>query len=454
MERAEPTHPPLSGFWAMPEAERESLVLRGIVEAHARHFDRNPAYRRTVSARGVGPLVEVADLPRLLRPTSQTFKSYIEVLGTPFPQDDPKGFVAWLADQLSIALPQDRIDRFRSRYRSLEGLLGAVERAYADLGLEFLTSSGTSGRATMVVRDSASTELTAESFHLSFQRHLGMKADHQVVLMMPAHTRIAMARMAKFTTQRVGLTPDRVHFAIPFPAHPDQVRMRTGRTFREGHRGLLERRLWHPAINYLQKRYVDPKAIRIALARLEDACARGEKSILLGSPNQLHGVALELARQRKVLVLAPGSMLGTGGGMKDRYEFGREEIERDLRAVFTLPGGEPVPLRDTYGMAEANWVAMQCDRGNYHMPPWVHAATLDQQDGFQTGPKTTGLLAFFDPYGGGDLFPASFRTADQVTLLTGKEETACACGENGAYLARDSIQRVDLLGEAGCAAQV
>ncbi|MFH1834162.1 MAG: hypothetical protein ABH877_03975, partial [bacterium] len=393
-------------------------------------------------------------LPRLLRPASLTFKSYIDELGTPFPQDDPRGFVAWLAEQLSIGLPRERIDQFRSRYRSLEALLQAVEHVYSDLGLEFLTSSGTSGRATIMARDPSSTELTVDSFHLSFQRYFGMKADHQAVFMMPARTRIAMARMARFSVQRVGLTDDRVHFAIPFPAHPDQVRIRAGRTFRKGRRGLVERRVWHPAINSLQRRYVDPRAVRSALGRLEYACARGEKTLLLGSLTQLHGVALELARQNRNLTLAPGSLLGTGGGAKDGYDVGREVFERDLGAVFTLPGREPVPIRDVYGMAEANWIAMQCSHGNYHIPPWVHAVTLDEEDEPQTGTQTTGLLAFFDPYAGGDLFPAFFRTADRVTLVTGGEGTPCPCAEKGAYLAKDSIQRVDLLGEAGCAAQV
>ena len=454
MERVVSTQTGLSRFWTMTEAERESVVLEGILEAHALHFGRNAAYRRAVSARGVGPRAATTDLPRLLRPTAQTFKSYIDVLGTPFPQDDARGFVAWLANQLSISLPRDRIDRFRPRYRSLEALLRAVERTYSDLGLEFLTSSGTSGRATIVVRDRSSTDLTVESFHLAFERHLGMKADHQAVFMMPARTRIAMARMARFSVQRVGLSADRVHFTIPFPAYPDQVRIRTGRTFRESRRGLAERRLWHPAMNFVQRRWVDPRAIRSALACLEHARIRGEKSLLLGSPSQLHGVALELARQKRSLTLAPGSVLGTGGGMKDRYEFGRDEIERDLRAVFSLPGGEPVPICDVYGMAEANWVAMQRGCGNYHIPPWIRAVTLDEEDEFQIGPRTTGPLAFFDPYGGGDLFPAFFRTADRVTLITGRQGTMCPCAEEGAYLARDSIQRVDLIGEAGCAAQV
>jgi hypothetical protein len=115
-------------------------------------------------------------------------------------------------------------------------------------------------------------------------------------------------------------------------------------------------------------------------------------------------------------------------------------------------------MRDVYGMAEANWAAMQCENGNYHVPPWVYVAALDEEGGFCTEPDSTGLLAFFDPYAGGQLFPAFFRSADQVRLVNGsmayEPELDCPCGEQGAYIAQGSIQRVDLQDEAGCAASV
>jgi hypothetical protein len=438
----------------MSDTERARTVLDGVFAAHTTHYERNAAYRNAVAARGVGPEAGTVDLPRLLRATSQTFKSYIDVLGTPFPEDQPRRFVEWLAYQLSVPLPRDRFDRFRSRYRSLESLLQAVERVFADLGLELLTSSGTSGRATILARDRESTDLTVESFYLAFQRYLGMKADHRAIFMMPRHTRIAMARMARFSVQRVGLTDDRVHFAIPFPAHPDQVRIRGGRMYRSGRRCLVERRVWHPAINLIQRIYVDPRAVDVAVSHLVEAAARQERVLLFGSPAQVHAVASSFISSGRSVALAPGSLLGTGGGMKESYEASLQQIGRDLESAFHLTDGGPVPVRDVYGMAEANWAAMQCGRRNYHVPPWVHAVTVDDDGEFQTGPRSTGLLAFFDPFGGGGLFPAFFQTADRVTLVTGGQGTTCACGDGGAYLEEASIQRADLLGEAGCAAQV
>ncbi len=454
MEPSARTTEDLAGFWSPTETEREKTVLRGILATHSWHFERNTAYRNVVAARGVGPRAGAADLSRLLRPTSQTFKSYIDLLGTPFPQDEARGFGEWLIDQLSVDLPADRLRRLGSSYRSLEAMLQAIEYVFSDYDLELLTSSGTSGRATIIARDAKSTNLNVESFYLSFQRYLGMKAEHRAIFMMPKRTRIAMARMARFSVRRVGLTSDRVHFAIPFPAHPDQVRIRAGRAFRSGRRGFVERRVWHPAINTIQARYVDPHAVKVALKLLDRAAAHGEKVLLFGSLTQLHGVALALIRANRSVALAPGSLLGTGGGMKEAYGLSPDEIRQDMMRAFRPADGGALPLRDVYGMAEANWAAMQCSAGNYHIPPWVHAVTLDDDGEIRAGDRTTGLLAFFDPFGSGDLFPGFFRTADQVTLAAGREETICPCGDPGAYLERNSIQRVDLLGEAGCAAQV
>jgi hypothetical protein len=448
----------LGDFWTMSPTERESILLNAITETHAWHFQHNPAYRYIVAARGVGPKVDKQDLPRLLRPTAQTFKSYIEILGTPFPQDRPRAFLNWLADQLSAELPRERFSRFRPRYRSLEALLLDIERIFADFGFEVSTSSGTSGRSTIMVRDQAATDKTVESFYLSFQRYLGMQADHRAIFIMPRETRIAMVRMASFSVAQVWSSDDHIHFTIPFPARPDQVRIRTGRTFRSGWRGAVEQMVLHPFMNWMNDHYVTPRTISQTITLLEQAAIAGEKVLLFGGWVQLHAIAHELLKRDQPLRLVPGSLVGTGGGLKEHYPYTPAQIRCDLARAIELSDGSPIPVRDVFGMAEGNWAAMQCHAGNYHVPPWVYAVTLDEDNRLQRGPDNTGFLAFFDPYGGGRLFPAFFRTADQVRLINAAgayaPPSACPCGENGTYIAQDSIQRMDLLDEAGCAAQV
>jgi len=370
-----------------------------------------------------------------------------------------------------IAVLRRTLAGFRPRYRSLEALLAGVEGAWADLGFQVLTSSGTSGRFTILVRDRDATERTVDSFYLSFCRYLGVEGIRRAIFVMPRRTRIAMACMASFSVARLDLPADRIHFAIPFPAEPDQVRIRAGRTFRPGLAGLVEQRLGHPFMDWMQERYVTPRAVRISLDLLRRSEAAGERVLLFAGWVQLHAIVLALHAEGRTLKLAPGSLLGTGGGLKELYPFTPDQIRADVAEAIKGANGSAVPIRDVYGMAEANWAAMQCARGNYHLPPWVYARTLDEDDAVQEGADTTGLLAFFDPYGGGRLFPAFFKTADQVRLVRpdggrgysaggysaggGTDlNLACPCGEPGAYIADGSIRRVDLLDEAGCAAQV
>jgi len=449
----------LRQLWSTPPEVRQSILLRAVASAHAWHYQRNAAYRHAVSARGVGPPFDPASkqthalLSRLLRPTAQIFKSYIDVLATPFPQEKPREFLEWLAFHLSIDLPVDRLARLRRRYPSLEALLRDIETIYKEFGLEISTSSGTSGRSTILVRDREAVESTVESFYLSFQRYLGIDAVERAVFIMPRETRIAMARMAAFSVNRLALPADHIHFAIPFPADPDRVRIRSGRNFRPGLPGQVERRFWYPFMNWMQDRYVTPRAVKITVELLGRAEATGEHLLLFGGWVQLHAVSRQLQAEGRRIRLAPGSLLGTGGGLKELYPFGPAQIREELAATISLADGRPIPIRDVYGMAEGNWAAMQCAEGHYHVPPWILAYTLDEDDRLQQADDSTGLLAFFDPLGGGRLFPAFFKTADRVRLLLGREE-CCPCGEQGAFIARESIQRVDLLDEAGCAAQV
>jgi len=439
--------PGLDAFFTMPAAQRGPLLVEGVREAHRRHFARNAAYRRTVSARGVGAEVHPDRFQRLLRPAALTFKSYVETIG-PFPQDHPRAFLAWLGDQLSIPLPPERRSALRRRYLTMEGLLADTERIHADLGLELVTSSGTSGVASVVARDAATVDLAVRSFFTGIHRAWGIARDVALVFVMPEDTRVAMARAARLgTEQLVWAEGASVSYTMPFSATPDRIRLRVGRTFHSGPRGVVESRLLHPVMAWADERFVARKYVDHTLARLRELAAAARPLMLLGGLTQLHAVALA-AR----VDLPAGSRVATGGGTKEAYPFTPAQIRADLDAAF---GGAPVA--DVYGMAEADWAAFECPRGNYHVPPWVYAVVTDDADRIVPEPLASGMLAFFDPVAGGDLIPPFFQSADHVTLVNGGSRhdpaLACECGYDSAYIA-GRIQRVDLMDEAGCAAQL
>ena len=226
-----------SDFEGMEPELRQKVMLRAISEAHAWHFSRNYAYRHKMAERGVGLVMETEQMALLLQPVGETFASYAQALGTPLAEEKPGPFVEWLADTLSIDIARDRAAKLKPRYESLAALLSAVEQVYSDLGLEIMTSSGTSGRPGIIVRSQDGLGQMAESFYLSFQRHLKLQADHRAVLMLPRQTRMAMARMAQVCVKHAGVGEERMHFAVAQPADADRERARAGETSRRGLRG-------------------------------------------------------------------------------------------------------------------------------------------------------------------------------------------------------------------------
>jgi hypothetical protein len=233
--------------------------------------------------------------------------------------------------------------------------------------------------------------------------------------------------------------------------------------FKSGFQGKIEEKILYPVMNRMNETRVKDMYVRNAIDWLEKFSAAGQDILLFGGWIQLHEVYEGLCERGYLendnpLNLSTDSMIGTGGGVKEMYPYGPAEIRDRLGQLFKTPSGKPVPHRDVYGMAEANWAAAQCQYGNYHLPPWVYATVLDDHDEIIPQADATGLLAFFDPIAGGRLFPNFFKTADQVRIINAGQwydpQLECPCGYRTAFITCDSIIRQDRLDEAGCAAQV
>jgi hypothetical protein len=448
--------PELAGFYTLSPAERDESLLEAIQAQHSWHYARNAAYRATTSARGVGPQIRREQLPRLLRVSASTFKGYVEQLGTSFPQGQPARVVAWLADQVSLDLPAERAALLSPRYGSLEDLLTAIEALYADMGLEVVTSSGTSGIFTLMVRDRASVKTATDAYFTAIAHMWGIDPRYDMVFVMPARTRVAMARIADMGIRELDWSSSNtVAYTMPFSADPDTIRIRTGRTFRPGLRGRWERHVLNPFMVWASEALGEARFVRLTIEALQHSATAGRPVLLLGGLIQLDAVGRELLTTGG-LELPEGSRIATGGGLKQAYVRTSDEIRADLKRALRGPGGISLPVADVYGMAEANWAAFQCSEGNYHLPPWVYVAAMDDDDHPIVGSDATGLLAFWDPLGGGNVYPPFFRTADRVRLVNANTQfdpaLTCACGDLTPYLVRGSIQRIDLIEEAGCGA--
>jgi len=449
-------------FYDMHPRQRYDNLLSVIKNSHTYHYQNNVAYRTSVNAKGVGKHISESDLVQILRPTSQVFKSYIDILGTSFPHLKPKEFLEWLQANLSIQLPQIPNNLLKSHYRSLEEFLSLLESSYSDLGVEIGTSSGTTGRATIMVHHKRSADKAAEAYQLAVYSLWGTFNQHQFIFVMPSETRIVMARIARTATARLGLDT-RAHFTIPFSATPDQVRIRSGRLFEPGLKGNVEQRILHPFMVWMNENYVKSKYVNLTINQLEKHAKSKENILLFGGFVQLHHIYQGLVERgyrpnQSGLSFGNESIIGTGGGMKEQYPFTPPQIIQDLQSVLNLDNGQKIPHRDVYGMAEANWAAAQCEEGNYHIPPWVLTAVVNEEDQIVESSTATGLLAFYDPFTDMGLYPHFYKTADRVTLVNGwkkpLETSNCPCGHATAYLLKDSIARQDRLDEAGCAGQI
>ena len=304
----------LRDFYDIHPETRDVILLDSIRERHAWHYSCNEAYRTTVSARGVGPVLIPEHMPRVLRVSAITFKGYIERLGTSFPQDQPQRFLEWLAGQLSIALPLDRAAALRPRYASLGSLLDAIESLYADLGLEIVTSSGTSGKFTILVRDGPTLQTATDAYFTGIERAWGINAEHILVMVMPEQTRVAMAHIAHLGT-RV-LEWDKVEYTMPFKADPDTIRVRTGRTFRPGLKGAWERRVLNPFMAWADRALAERGFVGCTAQALERSAATDRPVMLLGGLVQLDAVAEHLLgalpRDRAVRALDLRGLRGHG----------------------------------------------------------------------------------------------------------------------------------------------
>jgi hypothetical protein len=88
----------------------------------------------------------------------------------------------------------------------------------------------------------------------------------------------------------------------------------------------VERKLSHPFMAWMQDRVVTGRAIRMTLELLREAEAKREKVLVFGGWVQLHAAAQTLREAGERLRLAPGSIFGTGGGLKELYPYTPSQI--------------------------------------------------------------------------------------------------------------------------------
>ncbi len=222
-------------------------------------------------------------------------------------------------------------------------------------------------------------------------------------------------------------------FLCPSPAEMPEMGMVKALNFLSG---MLDDRV------YLVERY--RFSSKDALALLEGWQDRAVRHII-GPPFMINrllrymdarDIRLPLDRKSKVIML---------GGWK---RFGGEQISRERLhdLCHERLGLEAHQIRDMYGLVECNMLAIECERGHKHVPPWVRIVIrrLGKAEEVLSEPHQNGIVSVLDPTGMS--YPCFIQTED-VGIVT--NDGPCACGRTSQTL--KFIRRIDGA-ELGCCA--
>jgi phenylacetate-coenzyme A ligase PaaK-like adenylate-forming protein len=155
----------------------------------------------------------------------------------------------------------------------------------------------------------------------------------------------------------------------------------------------------------------------------------GTKIVLAGGPGNLHRIAADGLAQG-IEGFAPGSIVRTFGGMKG---FPRPDA---MEATIKRFAGVD-RIGEAYGMTEVTSAFFACDRGNFHIPPWVVPMIIDPASGSlqPRDGRRKGRAAFMD------LMPTTYWGGVVSADIIEIDWDICGCGRTSPHV-RPGITRM------------
>ncbi len=406
-ERWSPVDEALYGvgdIYNVPKEKAEKLRLEALRYAFRHHYETNKFYHRYCEKRNVKPadIKTEKDLEKIPLIPSSFFKEH--------PADN-EGIVRWMHAIYSGELPDIKIKKRENNFYD-------VIDAYAEKGITILTSSGTSGKFTVIIRD-----------EISYQRWiylLGLGAIHS------------------------GMSLNT--YAIMVVADPPPVNSIVASSVAEAAHAL-SKDVWHmkgrmPIFDDLDVK----RAISIYMPDFKDmfraielAKSKDQPVLILAIP-AVHDMILAWIKKHKGKFKLPeNSHLVAFGGKKGfgRADITNENLIKEMEEVFELPKKAFI---DGYALDESNMQAMSCEHGYIHIPhSIVKPMVLDDE----MKPLPYGEEGRFALLGAvGNTWPEFIATEDKVKLL----EHCPECDLPGPVMA--SITRMPGAEERGCAVAI
>ncbi|MEU1271873.1 hypothetical protein [Streptomyces sp. NPDC005799] len=406
-----------------PVEDMRELQLEAAREAFTAHRERIPLLRTRAEETGVSQVTALDDLvPLLFSHTS--YKSYPVSLITAGRWDR---LLRWYTTVSTVEPGEVDVDGVRDIDEWTERITAAGHRPYI--------TSGTSGKVSFL--NCAASDL---SFLHDILEHLTCWPDP----LPPKPTRRGYL-LAPASGPMRSIDGFRWHAEVF--ARPGETRLLTEDPLRVSDlmsSALLRRRIAEGTATPQEiSSYETASEAREAemdaavSAIVDDIAAHHDEPLLIAGMNNQQFALIQALRARGVTDggLHPDTLVLSGGGNKGRAL--PEDYQQQFAAFY-----DGVRRVRSYGMTELQGSCPACEKGHYHVPPWVIPLVLDQQGETLLNPErgvVEGRFAFLDVslegrWGG-------LISGDRVFV----DFSPCDCGRPGPAVLPD-IQRYGDLG--------
>jgi hypothetical protein len=406
----------------MPAADLAAMQLSSIQQRFTAIRNRLPVLQTLADEQKIDEINGVDEVAPLLFPHT-VYKSYPASL---LEKNRFDRLTKWLGRLTTCDL--SRVDV--SACDGIDSWLDVLDR---DTPLRVSHSSGTTGTMTFLPRARAEYEAFFRTQRMGVFEFIDPEndADHTdefFDVVWPTYTdgRSGLLRSVEFFRDYLAGTAERFHPLIEGRVSADIMYL-AARLRVASARGELANLKINPKL--LERRAeieATQRAAKLGMSRMFDDIVlklAGKRVFIVGLMAAMHEMAVEGLKRNLRHIFAPGSVIQTGGGAKgvelpSNWEDGVRQFTGVPRIAFN------------YGMTELNMAAYVCERGRYHIPPWVVLFLLHPDTGAPLPREgvQTGRAAFFDiipqTYWGG------FVSGDEIGVDWGP----CQCGRTTVHI--------------------
>jgi hypothetical protein len=315
---------------------------------------------------------------------------------------------------------------------TLDDWLNLVER---ETPVRVITSSGTSGKLSIIPRSTIENRMLPAYFRAFFQP-FGDEPGYRDVFAPGLYTispqlpggRHSTALAAHNIVQHA-YGGDSTYYITPQGENSTDLLWMAGRMRKAQADGTMAKLKASKAWKRIDERLAEFNASRSASLD-EFYCdtatrLKGKTVILRMGITFLRDMVQACERRGVALEFAPDSMIVAAGGLKGQAALTDEEMASVQKAL-------PYATTEVYAFSECyGGLARKCKEGHYHAPPWLVGFVLDPETGFPYPRRgeQTGRYAAFDLWA--QTYWGGYVTGDKVTV---NWEGGCGCGRKGPYM--------------------